>query len=125
MIDPHPIPHDQVAARVRQGQIGFIPLPDLPKFQHNIPTKLFEFMALEMPVILSDLPPSRPFVGDGRCAFMVPANDSEAYAEAIIHLLDHPELRRTMGAEGRARVINRFNWQRESQHLLALYAELL
>jgi glycosyltransferase involved in cell wall biosynthesis len=125
VIDPHPIPHDQVAARVRQGRIGFIPLPDLPKFQHNIPTKLFEFMALEMPVILSDLPPSRPFVGDGRCAFMVPANDSEAYAEAIIHLLDHPELRRTMGAEGRARVINRFNWQRESQHLLALYAELL
>jgi glycosyltransferase involved in cell wall biosynthesis len=110
---------------VRQGRIGFIPLPDLPKFQHNIPTKLFEFMALGMPVVLSDLPPSRPFVGDGRCALMVPANDREAYADAIIRLLDNPELRRTMGAEGRARVINRFNWQRESQHLLALYAELL
>ncbi|WP_298815793.1 glycosyltransferase family 4 protein [Chloroflexus sp.] len=125
VLDPTMIPHDQVAARVRQARIGFIPLPDLPKFQHNIPTKLFEFMALGMPVVLSDLPPSRPFVGDGRCALMVAPDDSEAYAEAILRLLDDPALRRAMGEEGRARVINEFNWQREAQHLLALYSELL
>ncbi|MDW8403145.1 glycosyltransferase family 4 protein [Chloroflexus sp.] len=125
VLDPNLVPHDQVAARVRQAKIGFIPLPDLPKFQHNIPTKLFEFMALGMPTVLSDLPPSRPFVGDGRCAIMVPPDDSEAYAEAIIRLLDDPALRREMGAEGRVRVINEFNWQREAQYLLALYAELL
>ncbi|WP_322819918.1 glycosyltransferase family 4 protein [Chloroflexus sp.] len=125
VIDPDPVPHDQVAPRVRQARIGFIPLPDLPKFQHNIPTKLFEFMALGMPVVLSDLPPSRPFVGDGRCAIMVPPDDSEAYASAILRLLDDPVLRQTMGAEGRRRVINEYNWQREAQYLLALYAELL
>lgn len=125
VLDPHLIPHDQVAARVRQAQIGFIPLPDLPKFRHNIPTKLFEFMALGMPVVLSDLPPSRPFVGDGRCAFMVAPNDYDGYAEAILRLLDDPALRRTMGAEGRNRVMNEFNWQREAQYLLALYAELM
>ncbi len=125
VLDANLVPHEQVAARVRQAKIGFIPLPDLPKFQHNIPTKLFEFMALGMPAVLSDLPPSRPFVGDGRCAIMVPPDDSEAYAEAIIRLLDDPALRRAMGAEGRARVMNEFNWQREAQYLLALYAELL
>lgn len=125
VLDANLVPHDQVAARVRQAKIGFIPLPDLPKFQHNIPTKLFEFMALGMPTVLSDLPPSRPFVGDGRCAIMVPPDDSGAYADAIIRLLDDPALRRAMGAEGRARVINEFNWQREAQYLLALYAELL
>ncbi|WP_322486806.1 glycosyltransferase family 4 protein [Chloroflexus sp.] len=125
MLDANLVPHEQVAVRVRQAKIGFIPLPDLPKFQHNIPTKLFEFMALGMPTVLSDLPPSRPFVGDGRCAIMVPPDDSEAYAEAIIRLLDDLALRRAMGAEGRARVMNEFNWQREAQYLLALYTELL
>jgi glycosyltransferase involved in cell wall biosynthesis len=124
-IDDQLIPHDQVAARVLQGKIGFIPLPDLPKFQHNIPTKLFEFMALSMPAVLSDLPPSRPFVGDGACATMVAPHDPEAYADAIVRLLDDPELRRTMGAEGRRRVEGEFNWQHESRRLLNLYAELL
>jgi glycosyltransferase involved in cell wall biosynthesis len=92
------IPHDQIAQEVVSAKVGLIPLPDLPKFRNNIPRKLFEFMALGMPVVLSDLPPSRPFVGDGVCALLVPPGDYDAYAEAIIRLLDDPELRCKMGA---------------------------
>jgi glycosyltransferase involved in cell wall biosynthesis len=119
------IPAEQVAARVATARIGIIPLPDLPKFQHNIPTKLFEFMALGLPVVLSDLPPSRPFVGDGKCAVMVPPSDAEAYAEAIIGLLDRPERRREMGDEGRRRVMSRYNWSSEGEKLVDLYRRLL
>jgi glycosyltransferase involved in cell wall biosynthesis len=124
-LDPTMQPHEQVAARVRQAKIGFIPLPDLPKFQHNIPTKLFEFMALGMPVVLSDLPPSRPFVGDGACAELVPPADPAAYADAIIALLGDPGRRAAMGAEGRRRVVELYNWQAESGKLLNLYASLI
>lgn len=123
VLDPVPVPHDQVAARVRQARIGFIPLPDLPKFQHNIPTKLFEFMQLGMPVVLSDLPPSRPFVGDGACAVMVPPDDAEAYAAAIERLLRDPARAASMGREGERRTRQRYNWERESEKLLQLYAE--
>lgn len=119
------LPHDQVAAEVLKARIGIIPLPDLPKFQHNIPQKLFEFMALRMPVVLSDLPASRPFVGDGLCGFMVKPDDPAAYAAAIATLLDNPELRERMGAEGRRRVEREYNWERESRKILDLYAELL
>ena len=119
------IPHDQIAEEVRKAKLGIIPLPDLPKFQNNLPQKLFEFMALGMPVVLSDLPPSRPFVGDGGCAIMVPPGDHSAYADAIIKLLDDPDLCRKMGAEGRRRVEQEYNWEKESQKLLDLYTELL
>lgn len=56
------LPHDRVAAEVCKARIGIIPLPNWPKYQNNLPQKQFEFMALEMPVVLSDLPPSRPFI---------------------------------------------------------------
>jgi glycosyltransferase involved in cell wall biosynthesis len=59
--------------------------------------KLFEFMALGLPVVLSDLPPSRPFVGDGRSAIMVAPGDHGAYADAIIRLLRSPRLREEIG----------------------------
>jgi len=120
-----PVPHEKVACKVRSARIGFIPLPDLPKFQHNIPMKLFEFMALGMPVVLSDLPPSRPFVGDGKCATMVPPGNYEAYADAIIRLLDDPALCQQMGAEGRKRVEQEYNWEKEGKKLLDFYAEVL
>ena len=119
------IPHDQIANEVQKAKLGIIPLPNLPKFQNNIPQKLFEFMALRMPVVLSDLPPSRPFVGDGACAFMVPPDDYKAYVDAIIKLLNDPVLRNQMGEEGRKRVEQEYNWERESKKLTALYSELL
>ncbi|MDZ4720133.1 MAG: glycosyltransferase family 4 protein [Roseiflexaceae bacterium] len=119
------IPHDQIAAEVRKARIGIIPLPDRPKFHNNIPQKLFEFMALRMPVVLSDLPPSRPFVGDGACGYMVQPNDPHAYANAIIRLLDDPQLRRTLGNEGRRRVEREYNWEMESHKYLDLYADLV
>jgi glycosyltransferase involved in cell wall biosynthesis len=114
-----------VADKVSAARIGIIPLPDLPKFRHNIPTKLFEFMALSMPVVLSDLPPSRPFVGDGECAILVPPGDAHCYAETIIRLLGSPDLCKTMGKEGRRRIELHYNWEAESQKLIHLYQILL
>lgn len=119
------IPHEQVLGEVSKAKIGIIPLPDLPKFRHNIPQKLFEFMALGMPVVLSDLPPSRPFVGDGACAFMVPPGSYTAYADALVRLLEDQELCHRMGIEGRKRIEKEFNWEKESKKLDELYAELL
>lgn len=119
------IPHEQIAAEVRKARIGIIPLPDRPKFHQNIPQKLFEFMALRMPVVLSDLPPSRPFVGDGACGYMVAPDDPHAYASAILRLLDDPNLRRSMGNEGRRRIEQSYNWEMESHKYIDLYADLL
>lgn len=118
------VPHEQVAQVVAQARIGLIPLPDTPKFRHNIPTKLFEFMALGLPVVLSDLPPSRGFVGDGGCALMVPADSPGAYADSIQRLLGDSDLRDRMGREGRRRVEEMYNWTSEGAKLLELYRNL-
>jgi len=125
VIDPHLIPADQVVDRVCQAKIGFIPLPDLPKFHDNIPSKLFEFMALGLPVVMSDLPPSRPFVGDGSGVIMVPPGDYEAYANAIISLLSDPALYAKKAAQGVEKVNSNFSWHRESIKLINLYERIL
>ena len=119
------IPHDRIADEVSKGKIGIILLPNVQKYQKNIPRKLFEFMALGMPVVLGDLPPTRPFVSHERNALLVPPEDCRAYAAAISRLLDDPTLCRMMGAEGRRLVENEYNWESESQKLLNLYSELL
>lgn len=118
------IPYTEVLSEVRSAKIGFIPLPDLPKFQTNIPSKLFEFMALRMPTVLSDLPPSRPFVGDGQCAIMVKPDNYSAYADAIIKLINDKELRQRMGEIARQRIVERYNWEHEANEILKIYDEL-
>lgn len=120
-----PVPHQEIAKWARLGRIGIIPLPNYPKFRRNIPTKLFEFMALKMPVVLSNLPPSRPFVGDGSCAIMVDPDSPAEYATAINDLLKNQRQRIKMGAEGHRRVVSEFNWEFSSRKLLELYTQLL
>jgi glycosyltransferase involved in cell wall biosynthesis len=119
------VPHEMVGNIVRRAKIGYIPLPNLPKFQQNIPTKLFEFLALGLPVVATDLPPSRGFLGDGGCGVLVPPHDVRAHADAISRLLDDEELRSSMGQEGRRRVCSLWNWEYERERLLSKYRELL
>jgi glycosyltransferase involved in cell wall biosynthesis len=117
--------HSRVMGEVQKAKIGIIPLPDLPKYHNNVPGKLFEFMAMRMPVVMSDLPPSRSFISDDKYALRVKPSDYEAFADAIVHLLDNPELCRKMGKEGRLRVEKEYNWSAEFNKLLDLYNDLL
>ncbi len=119
------VQHNAVANEVIKAKIGIIPLPDLPKFQSNIPTKLFEYMALGMPVVLSNLPPSRPFVADEDCCFMVEPSDFSSYAEKIIMLLKNINLRYDMGEKGKQKAYNQYNWSKEAEKLTDLYTSYL
>jgi len=119
------IPHERISDEVRKARIGISLFTSLSKFQNIIPRKIFEFMALGMPVVLADLAPTRPFVCNGENGFAVPADDCKAFAGAISRLLKDPGLRRRMGAAGRRLVEQEYNWESESQKLLRLYSELL
>jgi glycosyltransferase involved in cell wall biosynthesis len=119
------IPHERISDEVRKARIGISLFTSIAKFQNIIPRKIFEFMALGMPVVLADLAPTRPFVRNGENGFAVPADDCKAFAAAIARLLKDPALRHRMGATGRRLVEQEFNWETESEKLLRLYSELL
>ena len=81
-------------------------------------------------------PPGRPVVAtrvggvpdvvdDGEDGFLVDVGDVEAIADALEQLARDPELRRAMGAAGRARVVPRYRVERLIDDVDALYRELL
>ena len=64
---------------------------------------------------------------DGRTAMLVPPGDSEALAAALRQALGRDDLRATMGAMGRQRVLEAWSWTimaaRTVEHYRALLAE--
>ncbi|MBI4687081.1 MAG: glycosyltransferase family 4 protein [Nitrospirae bacterium] len=107
------------------AKIGIIPLPSYKKFMKNIPLKMFEFMGFGMPMVLSDLPPSRQFIKGENCAVSVEPDNINEYANAIKFLLGNPEKAVEMGKNGRRLVFEKYNWANEEKKLLGLYSGVL
>ncbi len=84
------------AAHVCLGIFG-----DTPKTPRVIPNKVYEALAVGRPIITADTPAMRELLDD-RSAFLIPAADARALADAILKLRDNPELRHRLGHTGYA-----------------------
>ncbi|GAB4036894.1 glycosyltransferase [Spirosoma jeollabukense] len=106
------------AARATAGLALLKPVGDYPD---SYTTKLFEYMALGLPVITSDFTLYKDVVERHFCGFCVSPYDSNQIADALIYLIEHPEDARAMGQRGRSAVENTYNWTSESKKLLIYY----
>ncbi len=87
------------------------------------PLKVFEAMAMGIPVVTTAVAPLTDIVrGAG---VTVPAQDTNAFATAIVGLLRDPQRRATMGAAGRARVVAEWSWEAHCRHLDAIMTNLV
>lgn len=87
------------------------------------PLKLFEAMAMRVPVVTTDIPRLNDIVTDA--GVTVPEGDAAAIAAAIVGLLNDPARRARLGAAGRRRVIARYSWAAHCRALDALLRGLV
>ncbi len=72
---------------------------------------LVEALGCGCPVIASALPPVRDIIEDGRTGILVQPENAAALAEKISLLLDAPDERKRLAAQGRQHVVERFDWE--------------
>jgi glycosyltransferase involved in cell wall biosynthesis len=70
-------------------------------YMEGIPKSLIEAAASGRPLIATDVPGCREIVQHGENGLLVPVNEPEALADAIMQLAANPELRRRMGKKSR------------------------
>jgi glycosyltransferase involved in cell wall biosynthesis len=91
----------------------------------GIPNSLIEAMAASKPVVASDVDDVRELVQDGVTGSLFPAGDIERLVAALKTLVDQQDLRKKMGAAGRARVAKEFDLKTQSKMYADLYKKLL
>ena len=101
--------------------VGLAVLQDHPNYVTSYPTKLFEYMGLGLPVVVSDFPLWREVVEGAQCGLFVEPDRPDQLAKAIQYLLEHRGEARAMGARGRNAVLEKYSWRSEADKLLALY----
>ena len=89
------------------------------------PVSIIEAQAAALPVVATDVGGVRSVVHDAESGLLAPADATGALADAVVRLLDDPELRAQMGAIGRANVTSLYTLERLVADHAALYDELL
>lgn len=115
------VPHECVYEYLKKSRLGAIILPDMAKFHRNIPTKLFEYFACQIPVVSIDLPTTRRFLEVIDERMLAPADNPDMFADAIDFMLSNPSIARSWANEGYDLVLREWNWGAMESRLLMIY----
>lgn len=113
------LPQKEVFECAKDALAGIALLKPVGDYADSYPTKLFDYMALGLPVITSDLPLLRAVVQPVNCGFCVSPYDAEALAKRMVWMIEHPEQWKEMGENGRKAVLEKYHW--EKNKLLEIY----
>tara|TARA_B100000809_G_scaffold263890_1_gene318267 strand:+ start:3606 stop:5117 length:1512 start_codon:yes stop_codon:yes gene_type:complete len=94
-----------------------IPNPDGSDF-FGSPTKLFEYMAMEKPIIASRLNQIGDILEDGKTAVLIEPNDPYSLSKSINELILDKDLRAVLGKNARDEVVKNYSWDKHVERLL-------
>lgn len=121
----HGYSDQRVALRyARQSVAGIALLKPVADYPESFPTKLFEYMALKLPVITSDFPVYREIVERSACGFCISPYDPEALCRTLESCIADGVLRLQMGNNGRKAAETCYNWASEEAKLLSFYNDI-
>lgn len=105
-----PITRDQTRAFYNSCDACLVPLAPIPVFQETVPSKIFEIMACERPVIASVAGEAAAILQQSGAGTCVPPGDAEALAAAVLDMREmSPTERRALGARGRDYVARHYD----------------
>jgi glycosyltransferase involved in cell wall biosynthesis len=84
--------------------------------RYTSPLKLFEYLAMDRPIVASDLPSLREVLTDERTALLVPPGDPQALASALERLAGDPALSAALSRASRALATN-YTWDRRAERV--------
>ena len=115
--------HDHMPEYLGMCDILMIPLADTLLAWSQLPSKVFEAMAMAKPIIagkVSDLPMLLH-----ECGWVVPPGDPKVLAQSIRFVLDHPAVGREKGIAARVKCIREYSQQVTSEKITAIFDRLL
>jgi glycosyltransferase involved in cell wall biosynthesis len=114
------LPREEAMGHIRDANIALVPHLRSPHTAATIPHKLFQYMALGRPVLVSDCAPLARVVRDTGAGLVFRSGDAADLARKVRELSE-PDRAAAMAAAGRAAVLDRWNLEAESSQLVRVY----
>ncbi|RJL32257.1 glycosyltransferase [Bailinhaonella thermotolerans] len=113
------MPNDEALKRLDGALAGLSLLHDQPNYRHSLPTKVIEYMAHGIPVITTPSPRAVELVERYGSGVVVPWQDPQAVAQAVLRLRDDAEERRARGRRGHTSALRFHHWPNAARDFVA------
>jgi glycosyltransferase involved in cell wall biosynthesis len=82
-------------------------------------------MALQKPIVASNIGWATEVIEEGVEGFLVHPKDHKKYAQRILELLDHPQMQADFGTAARKKVVAQFSMEVVAQQSVLFYKSLI
>lgn len=106
-----------------QFDIGIMPLPDDEWAKGKCGLKGLQYMALEIPTIMSPVGVNTEIIQDGENGFLAATEDE--WIQKLSLLIESPELREKLGKAGRKTVVEKYSVEANKQKYLDAFNRVL
>jgi glycosyltransferase involved in cell wall biosynthesis len=116
-------PFERIPSFMAASDVCLVPHAAHAQTAAALPHKLFQYMLMAKPVVVSSCRPLRRVVEETGAGVVFEADNPESLAGCVLALRD-PERRHTLGEAGREAASTVYNWPRSAERLVDVYANL-
>jgi glycosyltransferase involved in cell wall biosynthesis len=110
------VPYDEIKNQISRATVCVF-----PTFAEALPVSWIEAMALEQPIVASNIGWAAEVIDDGINGFLVHPKDHLHYAAKIIQLMEDGDLQKEFGLAAKKKVSEKFSIQKVAQQSLVFY----
>lgn len=114
-------PFELVPSYISASDVCLIPHIASGHTNSTIPHKIFQFMAMGKPVVVSSAKPLKRIVKETGAGLVYSSGDAEALSEAVIRIYRDNELATKLGEAGKKAAGQKYNWEIEGDKLVDIY----
>jgi glycosyltransferase involved in cell wall biosynthesis len=114
------VPYEEIKNQITRATVCVF-----PTFAEALPVSWIEAMALEKPIVASNIGWAAEVIDDGVNGFLVHPKEHLHYAAKIIQLMEDGDLQKEFGLAAKKKVSEKFSIQKVAQQSLVFYQSLI
>ncbi len=114
------VPYSEIQKQIEQATVCVF-----PSFAEALPVSWLEAMALQKPIVASNIGWATEMIDEGREGFLVYPKDHKEYAHKICQLLEEAELQKGLGSAARIKVVSTFSIEIVAKQSLSIYKSII
>lgn len=116
---------EKISGYIKVSDVCLVPHNKSPHTDATIPHKLFQYMSMGKPVIVSNCMPLKRIVEETKSGLVFESENEQDLTEKVTELHKNEKLRRQLGENGRRAVLKEYNWEKTSKDLVRFYKQLM